>query len=141
MKNLLTPLLILNLLIFAGCKNKTENKTVEPELQTHTESVSNEAMHTYAVIPSLITEDPQKFNDNITEQASQLNRLWEEGTVENLYYNVEGQKVDNQIIPSIAYFIRATDQDAARNILDQTIFRSKDIGTFELIPVGNFLFG
>lgn len=98
-------------------------------------------MNTYAVIPSLITENPQKFNDNITDQASQLNRLWEEGTVENLYYDVEGQKVGDQVIPTIAYFIRATDIDEARNVLDQMVFRTKDIGTFELIPVGNFLFG
>lgn len=139
MKKIFTSLLILNLLIFVGCKNKTENQTVEPELQT--DSVSNEVMNTYAVIPSLTTENPQKFNDNITEQASQLNKLWEEGTVVNLYYNVEGQTVDGQIIPTIAYFIRATDIDKARNILDQMIFRTKNIGSFELIPVGNFLFG
>jgi len=139
MKKLFTSLLLLNLLVFISCKNKAENQTVAPEPET--QSVSNETMNTYAVIPSLTTENAQKFNDNITQQASQLNKLWEEGTVENLYYNVEGQTVDNQIIPTIAYFIRATDIDQARNILDQTIFRSKNIGTFELIPVGNLLYG
>lgn len=139
MKKFFTSLLILNLLIFVSCKNKTENTAVEPEPQT--ELVSNEVINTYAVIPSLTTENAQKFNDNISQQASQLNKLWEEGTVENLYYNVDGQTVDNQIIPTIAYFIRATDIDMAKNILDQTIFRSKNIGTFDLIPVGNFLFG
>lgn len=139
MKKIFTSLLMLNLLIFVSCKNKTEEQMVEPELQT--QSVSNEVMNTYAVIPSLITEDAQKFNDNISEQASQLNKLWEEGTVENLYYNVDGQTVDNQTIPTIAYFIRATDIEDARNILDQSVFRSKNIGTVELIPVGNFLFG
>ncbi len=139
MKKIFTSLLMVNMLFLVGCKNKAE--TVEPELQPQTESVSNEAINTYAVIPSLITENPQKFNDNITEQASQLNKLWEEGTVENMYYNVDGQTVDGQIIPTIAYFIRATDIDKARNILDEMVFRTKNIGTFELIPVGNFLFG
>ena len=139
MKKFITSLLILNLLALVSCKNKAENQTVDPELQT--QSVSDEAMKTYAVIPSLITDNAQRFNDNISEQASQLNKLWEEGTVENLYYDVEGQRVDNQIIPSIAYFIRATDEERARNILDQTIFRTRGIGTFEIIPVGNFLFG
>lgn len=138
MKKFFTSFLMINLFIFVGCKNKVENETVTPEPQT--ESVS-EFINTYAVIPSLVTENPQKFNDNITEQASQLNKLWEEGIVENLYYNVEGQTVDKQIIPSITYFIRATDEDKAKNILDQMIFRTKNIGTFDLIPVGNFLFG
>lgn len=132
---------MLNLLLFVGCKNKTENQSEDSELQPQTQPVSNEVMKTYAVIPSLVTENPQKFNDNIAEQASQLNKLWEEGTVENLYYNVDGQQVDKQIIPTIAYFIRATDIDNARNILDQMVFRTKNIGTFDLIPVGNFLFG
>lgn len=141
MKKHLTTILVLNLMILVSCKNKTENKTVEPELQAQEELVTDEALKTYAVIPSLITEDAQKFSDNISEQASQLNELWEEGTVENIYYNVDGQTVNNQIIPSIAYFIRAKDIDDARDILDQTIFRSKNIGTFELKPVGNFLFG
>lgn len=51
------------------------------------------------------------------------------------------RKWGDQVIPTIAYFIRATDIDAARNVLDQMVFRTKNIGTFELIPVGNFLFG
>ncbi len=140
MKKFFASLLMLNILLFVSCKNKTENQTLEPELQPQTQSVSTESINTYAVIPSLITRNPQKFSDNITEQASQLNKLWEEGTVENLYYNVDGQIVDKQIIPTIAYFIRATNIDKARDILDQMIFRTKDIGTFELIPVGNFLF-
>jgi|26BtaG_2_1085354.scaffolds.fasta_scaffold00015_24 uncharacterized lipoprotein NlpE involved in copper resistance len=139
MKKSFTLLLVITFLSLIGCKNKTE--TLEPELHTQPEAVSTEVTKTYAVIPSLTTENAQKFNDNISEQASQLNELWEEGTVENLYYDVEGQKVDAQIIPSIAYFIKATDIDKARNILDQSVFRSKNIGTFELIPVGNFLFG
>ncbi|MBO3099844.1 hypothetical protein [Gelidibacter pelagius] len=139
MKKFFTSLLILNLLFLVSCKNKTENQSVEPELQN--DSVSNEVINTYAVIPSLITENAQKFNDNISQQASQLNKLWEEGIVENLYYNVDGQTVGDQIIPTIAYFIRATDIDKAKNVLDQTVFRSNNIGTFELIPVGNFLFG
>lgn len=139
MKKSFTLLLVITFLSLIGCKNKTTNKTIEPEPQT--DSVAKEAMNTYAVIPSLITENVQKFNDNISEQASQLNTLWQEGIVENLYYDVEGQQVNDQIIPSIAYFIRATDIDKARDILDQSVFRSKNIGTFELIPVGNFLFG
>lgn len=91
MKKFFTSLLILNILFLVSCKNKTENQTVEPELQN--DSVSNEVINTYAVIPSLITENAQKFNDNISQQASQLNKLWEEGIVENLYYNVDGQSV------------------------------------------------
>ncbi len=138
MKNFFTSLLMINLLIFAGCKDKVENETVKPESKTESPT---EFIKTYAVVPSLVTENPQKFNDNIVQQASQLNKLWEEGTVENLYYNVDGQKIDKNIIPSITYFIRATDIDKARSILDQMIFRTKNIGTFELIPVGNFLFG
>lgn len=57
MKKHLTTILVLNLIILVSCKNKTENETVEPELQTQEELVSDEALKTYAVIPSLITED------------------------------------------------------------------------------------
>lgn len=143
MKKFLTSLFILNLLVFVNCKDKTENPTrpSEPEIQRDAQTASDQAINTYAVITSLVTGDAQKFNDNITEQASQLNKLWEEGRVENLYYNVEGPMVENQTLPRIAYFIRATDKAKARDILEETIFMRKNIGSFELIPVGNFLFG
>lgn len=140
MKKILTTLLICSL-IFVGCKDKTESQTKEQEPEIQTPIVSNEDLNTYAVITSVVTENAQKFNDNIKEQATQLDKLWEEGIVENLYYDAEGPIVENQTLPRIAYFIRATDKEKARDILEETIFMRKEIGSFELIPVGNFLFG
>ena len=135
MKHFLIPILFSLLLCSCNKGEKTNDSAVTKRAEEITVS-----KNTYAVVTSFDKVDKQKFIDHIETQTSQLDTLWQNGTIENLYYNANAKKVENQMIGSIIFFINAENENTAKEILDATDFVVNKIGKYELHPVGSLLF-
>lgn len=89
----------------------------------------------YAVVWRWKTKDKALVDENLLAQAEQFTNLWKDNIIENAYFNSQpSEQFENY--PSISLVIKASSIEAAKAILDETIFVKKNISTYTLHPVG-----
>lgn len=115
MKKLIITCLIV---MFCGAANAQENQ------------------ETFAVVWEWSTGDRQLVNDNLASQATQLMDLWREGVVENVYFNADSKFTDDKPLPNVVFFIKAKNENEAKQTLNQMVFVKKSIAQYTLYPVG-----
>ena len=115
MKKILITCLIV---MFCGAANAQENQ------------------ETFAVVWDWSTGDREAVNSNLASQATQLLDLWRKGIVENVYLNTDAKLTDDEPMPNVIFFIKAKDEQAAKGILNETVFVENSIAQYKLYPVG-----
>ena len=84
--------------------------------------------------------DPDKDRDLIIAQSDALLKLWNEGSVENVYFDIEGtQKANN--VTDFVFFINVNSEDEAKEICNNLPFSREKKATYKLLHVGIFWLG
>ncbi len=120
MKKILTLILSVALI---GCSDNAKNE-------------SSYALNNYAVVWSWKTQDKALVDDNILNQSKQLTNLWNEGKIENAYFETEPKADSFEDYPGISFFVKAHSMKEAKEILDKLIFVQHNISTYSIHQVG-----
>jgi len=84
--------------------------------------------------------DPNDDRDIIKAQSDALMKLWNDGAIENVYFDVEGTQEANTVTDFV-FFANADSEKDAIEICDQLPFVKEKIATYKLQPVGIFWLG
>ncbi|MCP5061266.1 MAG: hypothetical protein GY936_02230 [Ignavibacteriae bacterium] len=93
-------------------------------------------IETFAVIWTTITLQKDKMVEHLPAQTKQLRDLWDKGIVENIYFKTDEKFHDGETWPNIMFFIKAKDEEAATEILNEMDFVKYKLANYELHPVG-----
>ncbi len=81
-----------------------------------------------------------EVKENAKEQSDAVISLWDQGLVENVYFDIMGIEQKNDITDFIL-FINAATETEARDILNSLPFYKKNIAKYQLFSVGVFWMG
>lgn len=131
---------LLVLLLIVGCK-QNEKKQVMPDERDDEDITLSERKpfvkkENYAVVFNWSTKDEKLVMENSMLQADQLRALWEQGIVENVYYDAQAQYDKFSYFPNITFTLKAESALAASGILDDLVVVKKGIATYKTFPVG-----
>lgn len=123
--------LLLTILLFSACTNEQDeseflNKKDLPEYR----------IETFAVVWKTYSLQKDKMEKIVPTQTEQLKSLWEQGIVENVYFKTDEKFGKDDTWPNIMFFIKAKNQEAAKEILDEMDFVKHKFAMYELHPVG-----
>ena len=108
---------------------------------------NNEAMvkkgiisKSYVTVWNTITENDsanakELIKENVKAQSDAILKLWEEGIVENAYFDIEGT-VNNNLITDFVFFINADSEAEAIEICDELPFVKQQLASYKLQQVG-----
>lgn len=123
-------ILIFGFLLFGCVQEQSEkdflNKKDSPKYETET----------FAVVWTIVSMQKDKLKEIITTQSEQLQELWDQGIVENVYFNTDEIFGKDETWPNIMFFIKAKNIDAAKEQLDKMEFVRNKLAIYELHPVG-----
>lgn len=131
--------LTVTVLFLASCKEQSKKMESEPENETvvaEKSSSQSEITQNYAVVFKWATPDEKLVMENAMLQADQLRKFWEQGVVENVYYDAEAKQDKFSYFPNITFTLKAKDEVAAKSILDELVVVKKNIATYKTYPVG-----
>lgn len=132
MRNLI---LIMISVMLISCSENAPKETAKEE-NIATEKAVEYGKQNYAVVWKWKTKDKELVDANVVEQANQLNELWKEGIIENVYFETEPNSDSFDNYPGVSFFIKATTEDNAKMILNEMIFVQKGISKYKLHAVG-----
>lgn len=89
--------------------------------------------NTLTIFDSSMTAD--LINENAKKQTDAVVELWENGQVENIYFDISGVNNLNDVTDFVM-FVRADTEEDAKNILDKLPFKEKQLASYQLVPVG-----
>ena len=81
-----------------------------------------------------------EVKQNAKEQSDAVISLWDQGLVENVYFDIMGIQQKNDITDFVL-FINAASETEARDILNSLPFYKKNIAQYQLFSVGVFWMG
>ena len=84
--------------------------------------------------------DPKVDGDIIVAQADALMKLWKQGVVENVYFDVEGTQSANDVTDFV-FFINTKTEAEARKICNNLPFSINNKATYKIKDVGVFWLG
>jgi len=120
----------ISFLLFFGCKEQPKedflNKKKTPKYN----------IETIAVVWETVSLEKEKIIEHLPVQQQQLQKLWEEGVVENVYLKTDEKFGENDTFPNIMFFIKAKNQEAAKEILNEMEFVKNKLAIYKLYPVG-----
>lgn len=119
------------LLLYACSEQQIENST-----KNNSTIKSSLKMETFAVVWKWKTKEKKRILEHINEQHKQTKKLWEDGIIENVYFDKDGTSTDGETFPSISFFIKSKNIEAARNNLNQMAVGKYNIASYTLFPVG-----
>ena len=79
-------------------------------------------------------------DDLIKSQSDVILKLWNEGKIENVYFDIEGTQKPNEVTDFV-FFINANTIEEAKKLCNEMPFVKKDISSFKLYSVGVFWLG
>lgn len=94
----------------------------------------------YVTVWNTITEydsanAKELIKENTKAQSDAILKLWEEGIVENAYFDIEGT-VNNNLITDFVFFINANSVAEAKKICDELPFVKQHLAAYKLQQVG-----
>ncbi len=104
------------------------------------EKINNKGI-TNSYVAVWTKENKEKLTDDLTKlQADSILKLWNEGTIENVYFDIEGtQKLNNKT--DFVFFVNVNTEEEARKICDQLPFVKEKIASYKMHEVGVFWLG
>ncbi len=88
-----------------------------------------------------VWETKSKPSDEITtNQHDTVLALWNEGKIENAYFDIEGTQVSNENADFV-FFANANSEEEAKKLCESLPFYTEGIATYELFPAGSFWLG
>ena len=81
------------------------------------------------------------MEDNTVTIANELQKFYKKGVIENAYYNANSKIDKFEYFPNITFFIKATSNENAKNILNKLTIVKKGIASYTLFEVGSKMFG
>lgn len=89
---------------------------------------------------SVWTTNAKPSDELIKSQNADVLKLWENGTIENAYFDIEGTQVENNKTDFV-FFVNADTEEKAAEILNKLPFVKNDIASYKLHQVGVFWMG
>lgn len=77
----------------------------------------------------------EEVKENAKAQSDRILELWNEGQVENVYFDIVGTQERNDVTDFVM-FVNADSEQDARAMLDDLPFSKKNIAHYQLEPVG-----
>ena len=101
--------------------------------------------NSYVSVWNTVTKDNQVDSEEIIEkyvksQSDATLRLWNEGTIENVYFDIEGTQSSNNITDFV-FFVNANSENEAKKICDELPFAKNKLASYKLLSVGIFWLG
>lgn len=137
MKKIIT--LSLMALFLTNCKDQGKKQPTEMKdrtVATEEKKDVSKITQNYAVVFNWATKDENLVMENSMLQSDQLRKLWEDGIVENVYYDAEAKRDKFSYFPNITFTLKAADGIEAKTILDDLVVVEKGIATYTTYPVG-----
>ncbi len=121
------------------CNNQSNEKNTsnDEENQQTTNEVDESKIgrKNFAIVWKWKTKDLQLMDENLGAVGMEMNKLWEDDIIENLYFNKETGK-ENEYFPNISSFLKANTLKDAQNILKNLILVKKEMADYSIYPVG-----
>ena len=135
MKNLI--FLTMMAMLFACNDQSNDEKTSNETDQQNTSELDESKIgrKNFAIVWKWKTRDLQLMEDNLGAVGFEMNDLWEDDIIENLYFNKETGK-ENEYFPNISSFLKAHTLEDAQNILNNSILVKKEMAEYKIYPVG-----
>lgn len=76
----------------------------------------------------------------IKEQSAKISELWNQGVVENVYFDIEGTQSQNEVTDFV-FFVNARSQEEAQKICNSLPFYKEGIASYEMYQAGAFWMG
>jgi serine protease inhibitor ecotin len=122
-----------------ACDNQQKEKKVQTITQTENSTDSDNSKFgrkNFAVIWKWTTTDVKKVEENIVKFSEEMNSLWKNGDIENVYYN-GNSKIDKlEYLPNNSFFIKAKTKAKAEAILNELVLVKEGLVTPMIYPVG-----
>jgi len=131
--------LLITILGFSLLACNTKSKENKTEVSTTSESIKEDSKFgrkNFAVIWKWTTTDVKKVEENIVKFSEEMNALWKNDDIENVYYNGNSKidKLDN--LPNNSFFIKAKTKAKAKAMLNEIILVKEGLITPIIYPVG-----
>ena len=138
MKKLLQLAMVAILLVCSS--QPTESNTISDDNETAPQDItaeSNIGRNNYAVVWRWKTTDRQIIMDNFDAISDELQSLWKNDIIENVYLDSEAEFTKAEKFPSISFFIKAKNKKEAKKTLNKLTVVTKGIANFSIYPVGS----
>lgn len=97
---------------------------------------NEQTINKYAVVWDSIAHENPEYQEHIKEQGNKLLELWNNGIVENVYFNIDTNNTIHKTKTSLVFFIAANDKKEANEILKQLPFVKHKVLEYKLHSVG-----
>lgn len=117
----------------------TKSKETKTEVSTTSESNkedSNFGRKNFAVVWKWTTTDVKKVEENIVKFSEEMNSLWKNGDIENVYYNANSKIDKLEYLPNNSFFIKAKTKAKAIAMLNELVLVKEGLITPVIYPVG-----
>ena len=122
-----------------ACDNQQKEKKIQTITQSENLTDSDNSKFgrkNFAVIWKWTTTDVEKVENNTLQFANEMNSLWKNGDIEDVYYN-SNSKIDKlEFLPNNSFFIKAKTKAKAEAILNNLIFVKEGLISPIIYPVG-----
>ena len=85
------------------------------------------------------TKEPPS-DDLVLKQNNRLMELWNEGSVENVYFDIAGTQEQNAKTDFV-FFLNTNSLEEAKNICNSLPFSKEGIASYDIYPAGVFWMG
>lgn len=92
------------------------------------------------VFESKNTSMKKTIDEHTKDQSDEVLKLWSEGKIENVYFDIPGT-VEQNDITDFVFFVNANTEEEAKEICSNLPFAKKQLATFKLFQVGVFWMG
>lgn len=89
---------------------------------------------------SVWTTTDKPSNELAKEQSDKILDLWNEGNIENVYFDIEGTQKENNKTDFV-FYVNSNSEEEAKALCDSLPFTQEGIATYELHSVGVFWMG
>ncbi len=89
---------------------------------------------------SVWTTTGEPSNELTKAQGDKILELWNEGSIENVYFDIEGTQKENDKTDFV-FYINTNSEEEAKALCDSLPFTKEGIATYELHSVGVFWMG
>ena len=135
-KLLLMTIAVTTLLACDNQQKEKKNQTISQTESSKDTDNSKFGKKNFAVIWKWTSTDLEKIEKNTLQFANEMNSLWKNGDIENVYYNANSKIDKLEYLPNNSFFIKAKTKANAKAMLNEIIFVKEGLITPVIYPVG-----